>query len=69
MMAYLQHYSIQKRKKIALFCALGFGILLLIVLIIVYTNPSVKKHTGLSSVITSGYTTILESAQSYFTNN
>jgi len=66
MMTFLQQYPVEKRKKIALWCAIGVGVLLLGVLVIVYTSPWVPSRAGLSTLIAGGYTTFIESAQSYF---
>gem|GEM_PF-3409932 len=61
------HYSVEKRKKIALYCAIGFGIILILVLVVIYMNADMKDSKDLSTMITSGYTTLIESTQSYFT--
>jgi len=61
------HYPIEKRKKIALWCAVGFGILLIGVLIVVYSHPQVREENSFSVMIASGYTTIVESALVFFT--
>ncbi|HEY0979913.1 MAG TPA: hypothetical protein VGE18_00690 [Candidatus Paceibacterota bacterium] len=68
-MPYFQQYSPQKRKKIALWCAVGIGIILVAVLVVIYSNPAtLTKDEALSARIRAGYTTILEGTQSYFTD-
>jgi len=61
------HYPLEKRKKIAIRAAVAVGVILIGVLIFVYTRPMTEDRQGLSTIITNGYTTIIESTQSYFT--
>lgn len=65
-MRHFNQYSIEKRKKIALWCTVGFALVLVAVLIFVYSRPQTRDKYGFDTMIVNGYTTILESAQSYF---
>ncbi len=58
------------RKRIALGCTMAIAIILIALMIIVYTKP--KYHSGedtAASKLRSFYTTITDSAQSYFDTN
>jgi hypothetical protein len=65
-MAPLEQHPPHIRKKIALVLTGGFAFILLIVFIFIYTHPSSKRDSGAGSQIAEFYTTIIERAQSYF---
>ena len=65
-MAYFRQYSPEKRKRIALWCTVIVGVVLVLVLVIVYTTQPFREHRSFSAIILGGYTTIVEGIQSYF---
>jgi hypothetical protein len=56
------------RKSIALVCTAGVAVILVIVMIVIYTHDTDKEGSGSGNQISNFYTTIVESAQSYFTS-
>lgn len=63
----LEQKPVHVRKNIALGITIGFAVLLLGVMVLVYSTPKkIENSGGPSTKIGQFYATILESAQSYF---
>lgn len=66
----LEHKPVHVRRKLALGITIGFAVLLLAAMILVYSAPKeTKEKSGATTKIGQFYATILESAQSYFGGN
>ena len=66
----LEQKPVHVRKKLALGITIGFAIVLLAVMVLVYSAPKEQKgSSGASTKIGQFYATILENAQSYFGGN
>ena len=62
----LEHRPIHVRKAIALWCTLGIGLILLLVLVWKYSSHKTAGNRESVSKINTFYTTILDQTQSYF---
>ncbi|MEK7227898.1 MAG: hypothetical protein AAB681_00910 [Patescibacteria group bacterium] len=63
----LEHKPVHVRRKLALGITVGFAVLLLVVMIVVYSAPKKDKgKNGAMTKIGQFYATILENTQSYF---
>ncbi len=66
-MGRFDHYPPHVRHKIARIATAGVALLMAILLIVLYMNPSYRSgDTTAMSKLRSFYTTITDSAQSYF---
>lgn len=63
-------YPEEKKRKIAKIITIAVAVVLVVLLVLIYTVPqfTVARRPGLFEQVRGVYTTVIDRAQSYFTN-